>query len=1217
MKKTIIYNLLLFSFFIGNSQSQDDYGISIPSPNAASFTNQIDVPVSQFTGKANYTIPVYNIHEGNLNLPISLSYTASGFKPNEHPGWVGSGFFLNAGGVITRKVRGENDDLFLVSGYPGYELVTIGSFYKGMYLDLVEFEELIEPEFPDLDNFVDIARSIGEVVLSDIDQPTSVLTDVSPDDFYFSFGSYSGKFVFDGTMNPIVVSNNQNLKIEILGLYKENFIADNYSSFPTYNNIISYSFSGFRIITPEGVVYEFGSNGGTVLKNVERSQNAMSVDPALINDAWYLSRILSPNGEELANFEYLQNEWYSNGGYNYRKNMTDGSQNVNFLNSIEPIRQLMLTRSFQYSSIPEPSASSALSGRIIHPCYLSSITTKNTKIDFDTSISTELVHHPQDITLNLDNLYGIYGGFVSPNFTKVRKNDDHEAIRQKLVSSNDGSHPTINWMQLDAITVKDIRSESIIKTSRFYYTENKYERLRLLKYQENEVPPYLFEYLHLNNRYVDGIELDNYPAFGNWWYGTEAYDNLGYFRSGGLFSPTFAAGNILYDVYANNSITSRRKTEGYNVRHDEDFLPGYFYNYIPFSYPSIYNINDGGYQNYYMSQLDEYLDEYYYREALTELIESDLKSVREGHYFNEDTFNCSINKIHTPLGGRIEFEYEPHTTTKLFARDYATGQASVEDRINNDGTPATLSGIRIKSIKTYDADDTDKFIKKEFEYDMGILFYERNFYMKLYSTFPSLYKFCPGLGSLTLFRLNSFISGSTNDTGSYIGYSKVIEKTTNEKGEYEGETISYYGNYKDHPDLYTPEELNEKKDEHLGSFSVVNGSDTNSSYPLFTFPMNSLDMNRGKLLRKSIHDENDKILKKIDYEYVDVDEFDDIEIKYFSATHINTVPLNLYYTQPIGSFTDVHCTMKKINFSAEYNYFYYPNMLKKKTVTDFFENDSIQNIITYSYFHDHYFNNQVYLENETITNSTGDELTTSYTYPSYYLNNASVYRVDVYNKMSDKNIVSPVITEITKKNGEIIGGSLNTFRIGDGAKEESPDQILRDKSYQLLPKNPLPSTLSASFEDIDLTIWDENVEYVNYDRYNNLLQYRKDDDINVSYIYGYNNTLPIAKLENVAYSEIPNIAVIQAFSDADDDHGIRGSETNEDALRTALDALRDIPGVMATTYTYDPLVGITSKTDVNGRTTYYLYDDFGRLKFLKDQDGNILSKNQYHYKETN
>jgi len=50
-----------------------------------------------------------------------------------------------------------------------------------------------------------------------------------------------------------------------------------------------------------------------------------------------------------------------------------------------------------------------------------------------------------------------------------------------------------------------------------------------------------------------------------------------------------------------------------------------------------------------------------------------------------------------------------------------------------------------------------------------------------------------------------------------------------------------------------------------------------------------------------------------------------------------------------------------------------------------------------------------------------------------------------------------------------------------------------------------------------------------------------------------------------------------------------------------------------TTYTYDPLVGVTSSTDAKGETTYYEYDPAQRLINVKDQDGNIVKHLNYHY----
>jgi hypothetical protein len=48
-------------------------------------------------------------------------------------------------------------------------------------------------------------------------------------------------------------------------------------------------------------------------------------------------------------------------------------------------------------------------------------------------------------------------------------------------------------------------------------------------------------------------------------------------------------------------------------------------------------------------------------------------------------------------------------------------------------------------------------------------------------------------------------------------------------------------------------------------------------------------------------------------------------------------------------------------------------------------------------------------------------------------------------------------------------------------------------------------------------------------------------------------------------------------------------------------------------FTYSPLIGITSQCDAANRISYYFYDGIGRLSWIKDQDGNIIKTYQYHY----
>lgn len=79
-------------------------------PDVWSFMKYGNVPVDMYTGAANVSIPIYTYKDNDFEIPISLDYVSSGFIPNIPAGSVGVGWFLNAGGMITREVNGIPDE---------------------------------------------------------------------------------------------------------------------------------------------------------------------------------------------------------------------------------------------------------------------------------------------------------------------------------------------------------------------------------------------------------------------------------------------------------------------------------------------------------------------------------------------------------------------------------------------------------------------------------------------------------------------------------------------------------------------------------------------------------------------------------------------------------------------------------------------------------------------------------------------------------------------------------------------------------------------------------------------------------------------------------------------------------------------------------------------------------------------------------------------------
>lgn len=112
-RKKLLYAFVLSSILIQLetiAQKNPYNEVSIASPTAASLGKYADIPVNNHTGIPGISIPIYTVKEGSLELPVSLSYHAGGLKVMETASWVGAGWSLNAGGVITRTVRGAPDE---------------------------------------------------------------------------------------------------------------------------------------------------------------------------------------------------------------------------------------------------------------------------------------------------------------------------------------------------------------------------------------------------------------------------------------------------------------------------------------------------------------------------------------------------------------------------------------------------------------------------------------------------------------------------------------------------------------------------------------------------------------------------------------------------------------------------------------------------------------------------------------------------------------------------------------------------------------------------------------------------------------------------------------------------------------------------------------------------------------------------------------------------
>src|SRR5690348_17327618 len=84
--------------------------VTMTSPTAASLGKFGDVPVNLATGVADVSVPIFTVKGRTLELPIVARYHPSGIRVEDVGGWLGIGWALDAGGTITRTVRGLVDE---------------------------------------------------------------------------------------------------------------------------------------------------------------------------------------------------------------------------------------------------------------------------------------------------------------------------------------------------------------------------------------------------------------------------------------------------------------------------------------------------------------------------------------------------------------------------------------------------------------------------------------------------------------------------------------------------------------------------------------------------------------------------------------------------------------------------------------------------------------------------------------------------------------------------------------------------------------------------------------------------------------------------------------------------------------------------------------------------------------------------------------------------
>jgi len=248
MKQLLIYISICFTYQLMYAQPQVP---ATPTAAAINYQQYASSSTNYFDGGENVTVPIGSVSEGPLSHTVSLSYNTKGILVSQVASPAGLGWHINAGGMVSRTIRGISDGD--ADGYGFYEMNDKG-------------------------------HSIND------DQAASGDRDRESDLYRFSVGSFNGSFVLDDN-NIIHTIPKSNVKIQI-----------------EWEARYGYDFARFIITDEYGTKYYFGSTSTNDYLEF-RSNSALIKTRCCNSDqddivGWFLYKIESYDGKHEITFEY-------------------------------------------------------------------------------------------------------------------------------------------------------------------------------------------------------------------------------------------------------------------------------------------------------------------------------------------------------------------------------------------------------------------------------------------------------------------------------------------------------------------------------------------------------------------------------------------------------------------------------------------------------------------------------------------------------------------------------------------------------------------------------------------------------------------------------------------------------------------------------------------------------------------------------------------------
>jgi len=340
------------------------------------------------------------------------------------------------------------------------------------------------------------------------------------------------------------------------------------------------------------------------------------------------------------------------------------------------------------------------------------------------------------------------------------------------------------------------------------------------------------------------------------------------------------------------------------------------------------------------------------------------------------------------------------------------------------------------------------------------------------------------------------------------------------------------------------------------------------------------------------------------------------EIKYEGDEPVTFVFRRNFYNHSICTTTGT--VFDPADFShIQYKVYFGQFKLASTTIKEYDKGNEIVSNTT-NYFNDNPIHGQI---NRIERIASNDKKETEYlTFPDDYAN--GIPFIDQMKKGQSHQIAYPIerLKVLESANQQYVtNGEINTYKIGG--------TLLKDNYYKLETVEPIfvqdfkitnrlkgvisPNGSASAFQADSR--YKKQLEYSNYDIYGNPTELKEKERSSTVYLWGYGGQYPILEIKNATYAEVTT-ALTQASID-NLNSSIQTEATMEALIKSAADKLRtSLPKSMVTSYTYKPLVGMTSKTDARGIKETYTYDGMQRLQAILDHLNNVNRSFDYHYR---